>query len=157
MQIKAATSIKIPLTKGKFAIIDAGDFDLISKYKWYCNKDGYALTTTGSTGTRMHRLILGANKKEICDHVNLNKLDNRKSNLRICTQKENLRNRSKNKNNSSKFKGVFWHSTAKKWMVQIYADKFIYLGLFTNKKKAAFAYNIAAKIYHGEFAYLNKI
>jgi len=106
----------------------------------------------------MHRLILNAPDGMQVDHVNEIGLDNRKSNLRICNQSENQRNRSKQKNNTSGFKGVHWHVVDKRWMATIKVDKKkIHLGSFRNPIDAAKVYNSAAIKYHGEFANLNEI
>lgn len=87
------------------------------------------------------------------DHINGNKLDNRRCNLRICTPHQNNLNRP---NVTGKYKGVYWCKRLKKWMAQIMiGERNKYVGSFPNEEEAAFAYNEAAKKYHGEFARLN--
>jgi len=100
---------------------------------------------------RMHRIIAGANHKdEIVDHINGNTLDNRRSNLRICSNAENGRNRGKNSNNSSGFKGVFLKRD--KWAAQIkHNGKSIHLGTFKTPEEAHLAYQRAANKLHGRF------
>ena len=90
------------------------------------------------------------------DHINGNPLDNRKSNLRICTNAENQRNRGVNKNNTSGYKGVCWAKQNKKWKARIkHNGKLIHLGYYKDKEEAARAYDKKAKELHGEYAYLN--
>jgi hypothetical protein len=92
------------------------------------------------------------------DHINGNTLDNRKENLRICTQNQNGKNRLLNKNNVSGYKGVTYKKANKLWCAQIVVNYHkMYLGLFTTAEAAALAYNEAAKKYHGEFAKLNEV
>ena len=98
---------------------------------------------------------MNAPKGMSVDHINGNKLDNRKSNLRICTHAENLRNLKKAKNNTSGFKGVSWYSKSKKWRAVItFGGKYHHLGLFVKKQDAIDAYNQKAKEYFGQFAYV---
>lgn len=153
----------IPLTQGKFAIVDDEDYEELSKYKWHLSKLSifYARKTrkyeSGKFSTiSMHRYLLNAQKGMFVDHINGNGLDNRRSNIRICTQKENNRNMRIGKKNKSGYKGVSWATDAQKWRAFIYVEgKNINLGRFSDKEAAAGAYNEAAKKYHGEFASLN--
>jgi hypothetical protein len=88
----------------------------------------------------------------VVDHINGNKLDNRRSNLRICTQAENQRNRGKQRNNVSGHKGVTWYARTSKWRVSIVLNKkHIHLGYFNLVSEAQKAYENAATEYHGEF------
>lgn len=87
------------------------------------------------------------------DHINGNKLDNSKENLRLATRGENNRNVTKRKSNTSGFKGVSWNKGSGKWVANIgYNGKQIYLGLFTDINKANDAYIEASKIYHRDFS-----
>ena len=155
--------IVIPLTQGKFSKIDSQDWDLIKDYSWYFAK-GYAVTAIKQENGKqktlgMHRLILGLTDPKIqADHINHNGLDNCRSNLRICTQQQNLMNKSSHKNSTSKYLGVSWHKRDNKWRSNIgFNGKIIYLGYFTNEKDAAKAYNTKAIELFGEFANLNII
>ena len=85
-------------------------------------------------------------------------LNNQRYNLRKATPQENMMNRQKHKNSSSRFKGVHWYKPANKWMTQIrFNNKHIHLGCFTSETEAALAYNQKAKELFGEFAKLNFI
>jgi len=154
----------IPLTQGKFAIIDDEDWDLVKGYKWYANKQGntfYAITNIRKPdGTRtllyMHRLLLDLKKGEYCDHINHNGLDNRRCNLRSVTKQQNQMNQQKNKNGSCEFKGVSYYKRDKKWLAQIKINgKRIFLGYFNTPLEGALAYDRKAKELFGEYANLN--
>lgn len=78
---------------GKYAEVDADDYDMLSQYKWYLSKDGYAARRSTGGTTYMHRLVMDTPKDMQTDHINRDRLDNRKANLRICTNAENQKNR----------------------------------------------------------------
>lgn len=161
--------MQLPLTQGKHALIDDEDYPRVKDYRWcYHRKEGYAIATVyginpdrprGQTTYGLHRLILGAPKGVVVDHINGDKLDNRKSNLRLCDRHGNARNRSQPKTtNLSGFKGVTWHKRIGKWSARIGVDsKNINLGYFDDPKEAARVYNKAAIKEHGEFARLNPV
>jgi|WetSurMetagenome_2_1015567.scaffolds.fasta_scaffold55921_5 hypothetical protein len=143
-------------------IIDSEDWDKIKNYHWCIRRNKnliYVLTRTKINKFILQRLILNlTNMNFVIDHINHNGLDNRKCNLRICTQSENSKNQKLKKNNTSGFKGVYWDNLRQKWHCQIMINrKCIYLGLFVNKIDAALTYNNKAKELFGEFACLNKL
>ena len=142
---------------GKQFFVDAKDYHKISKDEWWENRSGYVATWDESK--LLHRLIMKPAKNQFIDHINGNKLDNRRCNLRICTHAENMRNRTKHKLMSSQYKGVYYTEDRKnKWRAQIVKDKKKYhLGSYQTEIEAAKAYNRAAKELHKEFAKLNKI
>jgi hypothetical protein len=150
----------IPLTQGKFAIVDDEDYEELSKYKWTLS-NGYAIKTKYRKAILMHRIINKTPDNLFTDHKNGNKLDNRKENLRTCSTTENNRNSRKHKNCLVEYKGVTIDNNKyrkNKYKCQIKTDdKLIYLGNFKTSIDAAIVYNNAAKQYHGEFANLNKI
>jgi hypothetical protein len=159
-------SLKIPLTQGKEAIIDEEDFELVNQYSWCLSGTGYAIRgiyypeTKKTSSIRMHRFILSAPKRMEVDHINGNRLDNRKENLRLCYNKENNRNKKKNRNNTSGFKGVTERKTVGgvRWLAQICNDnQAIFLGSFSSKLEAAEAHDKAAKELFGDFAKTNKM
>lgn len=103
--------------------------------------------------TYLHRLVLSAPKNLQVDHINGDKLDNRKENLRLCKSASNSRNK---RQINGEYKGV--HQTKSGWAAQITKSRHMYhLGCFDNQHDAANAYNVAAKKLHGKYAYLNKI
>lgn len=156
--------IEIQLTKGQTAIIDDEDYELVSKHKWQLTCSGsnnvfYAITTLyGKNGAkktlRMHRLIMGLTDPKVqCDHENGNGLDNRRGNLRVCTNGQNSCNRGKTKNNTSGFKGVTWSKWNNKWAAQIQVHRRnIHLGYYHTPEAGHSAYCKAAEELHGDFA-----
>ena len=151
----------IPLTQGKFAIVDAEDYPRLARYNWHCHRSRnicYAFRREGGTGRSvgMHRQILEAPKGVWVDHIDGNGLNNRKSNLRLCSATENACNRRPVPNRHSRYKGVSWHKRQKKWAVRIAKrGKGIHLGSFDDEMEAAVAYDRKAEVLFGEFAYLN--
>jgi len=104
----------------------------------------------------MHRVIMRAPKGVMCDHRNHNGLDNRKSNLRLCTSAQNQYNKKPKKDCASKYKGVVRRKDCKKWRAKIgFKGKRIHLGYFDDEMDAAMAYDDKAIELFGEFAYLN--
>lgn len=152
---------KVPLSQGKFALVDDKDFVWVSQFKWSYDPKGYAFRNTQRPNRRifyLHRAILEAKKGEYCDHINGDKLDNRRENLRLCTNAQNVQNRRLGKNNTSGFKGVFWDKVASNWYVQITANRKVFcVGRTETKEEAALLYNKKALEFHGEFALLNKV
>ena len=149
----------ILLTQGRFAIVDAEDYDWLSQYKWCAAKDRgtfYAHRGNGGTTVSMHRTIMRAPKGMMCDHKNHNGLDNRKSNLRLCTSAQNQYNKRPQRNGSSRYKGVILRSDYRRWRARIgFNRKRIHLGDFADGIQAALAYDDKAVELFGEFAWLN--
>lgn len=158
---------RIPLTQGQFALVDDIDFKWLSQWKWFAMKENgndsayYAVRSVNRTQrehtVRMHREILGLKKGDgkQTDHKNGNRLDNRRSNLRLCTHAQNQYNQIPRKG-SSRYKGVYRTNKSRKWHARIkYSLKGIHIGSFDNEIKAAEAYDEAALKYYGEFARLN--
>jgi hypothetical protein len=149
---------KIPLTQGYFAIVDADDYEELSKYNWHVKvkRTGcYAYRTQGKKEIAMHRQILKAPAGMHCDHINRNGLDNRKANLRLCTPQQNSFNR-KPLSRTSKYKGVYWSAEKRKWKAEIeHSSRKIHIGYFDYEQDAAIAYDDYAIELFGEFAWLN--
>ncbi len=149
----------LELTFGKYAIVDAEDYDRLSSYKWCAVKERrnwYAKTLRrNGSPLSMHRLITREPKGLFVDHIDHNGLNNRKSNLRHCTNAENSRNM-RPYGKTSRYKGVCWHKGSKKFVAQItFKGKKIWLGYFKDEIAAAKAYDKKARELFGEFAYLN--
>jgi hypothetical protein len=146
---------EIPLSQGKTAMVDLEDYEHLSQFRWRY-RDGYAVTKENTT---MHRMIMNPPEGMFVDHINGKRWDNRKENLRICTHKQNNRNRKPHKRKcSSIYKGVTWSKAHGKWVARIIVDhKQVFLGYFADEREAAIAYNTAALKYYGEFARFNEI
>lgn len=148
---------QIALKNGGVALVDDVDYDALSVYVWRLSPYGYAVRRVSygdrESDVRMHRQILGLleNKSAIVDHIDGNRLDNRRTNLRVCTQTENSRNRRRHTNNTSGYKGVSKRPSGS-YRAQIKVDgKKIHLGTFASAEEAHKAYCNAARKYHGEF------
>lgn len=148
----------IPLTKGAFAIVDADDFERLNRYKWHAlhvRSQWYARRAPGGRVIMMHREIMQPPDGMVVDHIDGNGLNNRKCNLRICTQQQNMQNR-RPLARSSAFKGVSFYTQTGKWHAEITLDgKKIYIGSYDDEIEAARAYDRKAIELFGEFAYLN--
>jgi hypothetical protein len=133
---------KIPLSQNKFALVDDEDFDFLNQWKWYfCN--GYAMRNKPKVNgksvglIRMHRVINNTAKGLFTDHINRNKLDNRKSNLRSVNKSLNEHNTGVRKNNKYGFKNIIWENRRGMWRVEIMINrKKFFLGYFNNLRKA---------------------
>ena len=149
---------QIQLTKGHFAAVDDDDFEWASKLKWFYAK-GYAVrnsqTDRGQRHVYLHRMIANTIEGMLTDHVSGNKLDNRKSNLRTCSARENCRNTTKRRDNKTGFKGVYFKKQHGKFVAQIQTGENpsqTHLGYFSTAEEAGEAYKSAAIKYHGSFA-----
>lgn len=133
---------QIPLTNGEFAVVDDEDYLFYSKWSWKKHRGGYAVRTKGKNGIYyMHRSITNAKDGYQVDHINGNKLDNRKCNLRVVTRSQNALNVGVKRNNKSGHKGVYWDKARGKWSVQLtFEGKTYCLGRFIDKDKAIKAY-----------------
>jgi hypothetical protein len=151
----------IPLTKGRFALVDDADYEWLNQKKWCLKSVGskeYAAANfwngKGNVVT-MHRYILGkACEGKMVDHKDGNGLNNQRSNLRPCTHSENMRNVKKPSVNTFPYKGV--RPQGRGWRADMSCNnKTIYLGTFDGVEEAARAYDKKAKELFGEFARLN--
>lgn len=155
---------KIPLSgklgRDKYALVDDDDYEKLARYKWHLQKVGqYAARNVWEKKTKtqhtvlMHRAIIQPPAGMFIDHEDTNKLNNQKSNLRVCTISQNQHNRPPQKNNRSGFKGVGFDKKSGKWRARISLNsESILLGFFNTPEKAAKAYEAAAMDLHKDFA-----
>ena len=135
------------------------DHHSVSQHSWYWNGN-YVRADIKKNDTTdrvyLHAFIMCPDKYQVVDHINRNVLDNRRENLRVCTQSQNLANSNKRKNCSSLYKGVSWNKKNRKWAAYINADKSrVPLGYFRSEQEAACAYDAKALEVYGEYAKLN--
>ena len=155
----------LKLTQGKIAKIDDCDYEEIKEHSWFAHRSkkknikdtwyaGTNIRINGKLKTiHLHTFIMNTPKSYDIDHINGDGLNNQRSNLRICTRSENLRNRKK-VTGTSKYKGVSFYKTTKKWRSQIDGK---HLGLYDTEEEAAKVYNNFAICLFGEFAKINLI
>lgn len=155
---------RFTLPSGEEVIVDEEDRERVSAFKWRFAGGGYAQRHVWIDGRKtsqyLHRFLLNPPKDRQVDHVNGNKLDNRKTNLRLCNAKQNQRNSVKSKAaSSSRFKGVGRRSLGRGggWIVKITTKKYrgAYVGVFQDEVEAARAYDRSALYHYGEFARIN--
>lgn len=157
----------IPLTLGYSAVVDDADYERVAQFKWYAEevrkKDGtikavYAKRTrrdgNGKHTEAMHRFILRLTDRSIdCDHKDHNGINNRRKNLRICTQSQNNANARVRHSSVSGFKGVTWEANRKRWRACATIDgKRKHIGYYVDKCEASKAYAVVAREMFGEFS-----
>ena len=147
-------------TKGEPFWFDLEDYDKIKDYCWHYDERGYVRTSINRKHVRLHRYLMGVDDKNIfVDHRkhpprDEHKVDNRKSNLRIVTPKENVSNSSLAKNNTSGATGVFWHNEKHKWRVTFPFDgKCKHIGYFKNFNDAVEKRKQLEIKYFGQYSY----
>ncbi len=157
---------QIPLTQGKVAFVDDGDYEWLNQWKWYAHEDKkngkfYAYRNSKTVNGKrksvfMHKEILMPGHGMKVDHKNGTGTDNQRENLRECSSSQNGANIKTRKNNKSGYKGVCWKPSHKKWASQIKTQGRVFsLGYYDFPEDAARAYDQAATKYHGRFATLN--
>lgn len=155
----------IPLTQGQVALVDDQDFEYLNQWKWYANwhqcthsfrAERNSSRKNGKHKTiRMHRVIMDAQPGQQVDHRNHDTLDNRRENLRFCTYSENQQNQ-RPRMGSSKYKGVWWYKSSRKWQTQISLNGHRHhIGYFVDEIEAARAYDNAAHKLFGKFSCTN--
>src|SRR5947209_3379641 len=127
---------------GHIALVDDEDFERVSRFKWYYCGAGYAQkrkTKNDALHALLHRFVMNVVDQNVeVDHINCNKLDNRKENLRIVNHQQNHFNRPKMQNTSSRYKGVSWNKSKNKWSAKIMKDgRQNYLGRYDSEEDAA--------------------
>lgn len=147
----------IPLSQGKFAIIDEADFPEISSYKWYFHQ-GRAVRKPKTIDKKrtgfiwMHREIAKPDDDKVIDHINGNTLDNRRENLRICTRSQNQWNKSPRIKSFTRMKNIHWKKEKKRYAVRFQKfGKKIEFGYFKNLEEAIKVRNDAVLSVHEGF------
>lgn len=148
------TNNKIPI---EFTI-DTEDMERIQKHTWrkYPSSRYVQAWINGQT-TCISRFLLNAPKGTSVDHINGDRMDNRKENLRLCNQAQNMKNRRPNKDGKSQYKGIVVQENGKFRAKIGDKNKRYYLGVYETEHDAVIAYNAASKVLHGEFSYMNEI
>lgn len=147
----------IPLTRGYTTLVDDSDYPLVSPFKWLYIGGGYAARFVTLDGQKkllyLHRVLLNAQPDERVDHINGERLDNRRANLRLVTLCQNQQNRKCSTHTSSGKKGVSWHRSKGKWHVRISVNGTrIHLGYFHDLETAALLYDAAARHFFNGYA-----
>lgn len=143
----------------KNILIDDEDYPSVCNFKWREDMNGYAIRSAVIDGKRssynvyLHKMIMNPNEGLVVDHINGDVCDNRKSNLRVCTRRENSRNRKNQSNNKTGFKGVVLDKRSNKYHARISINgRQTYIGTFENPAEAYYAYCRKALEHFGEFA-----
>ena len=147
------------LGNARTALIDSDDIPRVSERGWIISKGDsrpdYVSGSSGGKAVYLHRFVMNAQKGDIVDHINHDTMDNRKSNLRFATHRDNVANQ-RVRQGGTGYKGGQIRCDGKKWVARIQVDrKGHYLGSFTTPEDAARAYDEAAILHFGEFALLN--
>lgn len=151
----------IPLTRGKFAMVDDEDYDELMKHKWYAiykRNTWYAERSVWHMcNIKMHQEIMGNNPLKLkVDHKDGDGLNNQRLNLRHCTTAENCMNIPSHKDSFSVYKGIYHRKERDKWVAEITKNGVrIYRKEFATEIEAARQYDVWSLELHGEFAKLN--
>jgi HNH endonuclease len=153
--------VRVPLQRGQFAIVDSEDWLRVALHSWYIERNhrvDYAYAAVDGKKMYLHRFIMQPLEGFEVDHIDGDGLNNRRSNLRIVSHKQNLRNQRLQARSTSGYKGVSWGKSRCLWGAHIrYDGKKRFLGRFPSRDDAARAYNTRASEVFGEYARLNEI
>ncbi len=147
---------RLSLANGQFVLVDAADYEWLSRYRWTMHGGGYAARREKGRTIFMHREIMHAPPGRVVDHSDGCRQNNYRSNLRVCTRQENIQNRPKRCDSGSRFKGVVFHKLRRKWFGQAYREgEHFRTPLFADEADAARAYDRLAVELFGLFADVN--
>jgi hypothetical protein len=147
---------RIPLTGGSYAYVDAADYEWLSQYSWHVCGPGYAARRENGKTIFMHREIMQPPAGMVVDHIDGNKANNCRFNLRVCTHTQNHYNRAKCSKAASRFKGVGYRKANDKYYAKLWFNgRYHWLGYFDDEGEAARAYDHKAVEYRGPFARVN--
>lgn len=148
--------VAIKLSAEHVALIDSNDYDRVKAYRWWRDGRGYVCAHIDHKVNKLHRYLLDAEARFEVDHINLDPLDNRRSNLRLATRKQNSYNIGLNRNNTSGYKGVSFDRQTQSYRASIVHDgQRIWLGRHKSAEEAARVRDQAADTLQGDFAWLN--
>ena len=155
LDLADGTVKRIPLAGGLYAYVDAADFESLNKYNWGV-RNGYAARSEKGKVILMHRQIMHPPKGMVVDHMDHNRLNDCRSNLRVCTDGENRQNMSRRIGSASRFKGVYRSMGGRTWYARLgFEGEYFYLGTFKEEIEAARAYDYRAVEYSGLYAWVN--
>lgn len=161
--VEGQECVKVPLTKGMWAIVDKADAEMVSGFNWYAFRHTHGFYAArklnhGSITLFMHNVLLPPTNGLQTDHRNGDGCDNRRCNLRVATISQNHANSKKQvRKTSSAHKGVHWLKRERRWRAKIQVNyKEILLGYFRSEEDAALAYRQASERFYGEFAVHNR-
>lgn len=137
--------VKVYFTNGEYFICSIEDLPIVTEYTWYLNKNGYARETSGEY---FHRIVMNVTGDYVIDHINRNKLDNRRCNLRICEKIDNSHNMNVFSTNTSGHTGVYKTKSGKYSVGIVVNYKCIHLGTYDDFDEACNAYDVAKEKYH---------
>ncbi len=147
----------LPLGNGGFALIDAVRFKELNMEFWYRSKWGYIVRSQWRSGrvVWLHRTVIGAVRKDV-DHINGDRSDCRRANLRPATRSQNFMNKRKGSGCTSEYKGVCYIPRRDRWRMQITKNRRVLKTRYcTDEIEAALAYDTAARKHFGAFARVN--
>lgn len=150
---------KIYTFSGDIILIDTEDFDKVRGYCWSIASTGYAQSREYENDSivLIHRIIMNPTANEVVDHKYHNLTDNRKKNLRLCNQSNNMANQKLSKRNTTGIKGVYWSKEKNKWNAKIgFQNKSVDLGYYDKKEDAAQARLEAELKYFGKYRYIEE-
>lgn len=139
--------------------IDEQDRDLVDKYTWGIDSNGYVgtnvRTLTGQTRLLLHRLLMNPGEL-VVDHINRNKLDNRRCNLRVCTQSNNSHNKGMYRTNTTEYRGVTRYRSKYRVQCKLNSTNLTF-GMYTTKHAAAIVAGIVRRELHGDYSQGNQV
>jgi hypothetical protein len=152
---------EIRLTKGKVTLVDDDDVALVAGFRWHYGCRGYAVRVTRDQDGRkkwvfLHRVLIDPPPGLTVDHIDGDRLNNRRANLRVATHSQQRANTKVGKNSKSGFKGVTWHGASRLWHVRVgFQGKTLSFGYYDDPIQAARVYDAKALELYGPFARLN--